>query len=378
MRYFRLVVATLLVGAVSGIAWVKVTHAQVFQQNVASSQTVNSSLYSVGKSININGTINGDVYCAGQDVIIDATVHGDILCAARTVSISGRVDGSVRVAAQTATVDASVGRNVSIAAQTLNLDSSAHIGQDVSLVAQTADLEGNINRDIVARVTTMTIGDQVGRNVNFAGNQLTLDSHAHVQGALTYRSPQKADMLQGSVVADGINYSASSARRSHLQWWSNATLPAFIYMLVAFFVLAMALLLIVPQGIHHIGEEAARHLGRTLLWGLGMLLLPPVLFALLIVTVVGIPLAFVFLAAVLFVALLSGPVTAYYTGSLVLPKSNDVILRMLVGVVILTVLLFIPFVNILAFLGTYIVGTGAIMGTLQKRLPRPVYRIKTS
>ncbi|HEX9153644.1 MAG TPA: polymer-forming cytoskeletal protein, partial [Candidatus Saccharimonadales bacterium] len=95
MKRFRWVIGTLLLAVVPVLAWVSVADAQRFSTNVDQGQTVDSSLFSTGKEIEINGTINGDIFCAGQNIKINATVHGDVICAGQDVTIDGKIDGDV-------------------------------------------------------------------------------------------------------------------------------------------------------------------------------------------------------------------------------------------------------------------------------------------
>src|SRR6185369_15950868 len=97
-----------LLAAVCAASFWGVASAQNFRTGnattVGANETVNSTLWISGRSIDIAGTVNGDVFCGGQTVTVSGTVRGDLLCAAQTIVISGTVTGDVRSAAQTITL----------------------------------------------------------------------------------------------------------------------------------------------------------------------------------------------------------------------------------------------------------------------------------
>lgn len=81
------------------------------------------------------------------------------------------------------------------------------------------------------------------------------------------------------------------------------------------------------------------------------------------------------LLAKIFILFLSGPAAAYFLGRLLLSgRSDNAVVYMLLGAVILLVLSFIPFLGVLIDLLTVWYGVGIIL--MQTRhLPRPHYTV---
>jgi cytoskeletal protein CcmA (bactofilin family) len=372
----RLSLALFLLLLGSGLAWTSIAHAQSFVSQTAASQVVNSSLYSYGRNIDIEGTINGDVYCAGQNVTVDATVHGDVLCAGQTVTINGHVDGSVRVVAQDFIDGATVGRSFSVAAHTAVIAKNATVGSDVSFVGQTFSVNGHVGRDIAVRASTMNINGTVGRNVTYNGSRLAIWSKAHIIGALTYTSLQKAFIAKTAVVHGAVSKTvptvkAQSARVALASWAGS-----FLYFFAAMLFFGLILVLLIPQTIRVVSDEPAEHLGKTLLNGLGFNILEPIILVVLLATVIGIPLAVVAILLFLTLGVCSVPITAYYVGTLVMSRSGNAILTMTVGMFIVVLLLLVPFIDIFAAIGCYFIGSGAVILALRKYLPTPIYKVK--
>jgi len=101
--------------------------------------------------------------------------------------------------------------------------------------------------------------------------------------------------------------------------------------------------------------------GKAVLTGLVALIVMPVLIIALMVTVVGMPVAAFVLLAWLLILMISGPAAGYLLGKLILRKSKQPVLIMLVGASILLVAMAIPFIGLIAFWGASMFGTGAIL-----------------
>jgi hypothetical protein len=128
-----------------------------------------------------------------------------------------------------------------------------------------------------------------------------------------------------------------------------------------------------PRLFQNVTDQAARRPWIALLTGFVASFAVPIIIVLLAVTVIGIPLA-LFVGLLWLVAeFLSGPLFAYYLGRLILRRSRQPVLIMLVGSILLTILYFIPFLGILAILAAVWFGTGMLLLEVFSRTPRPVY-----
>lgn len=368
----RIAMISAVIGMFFALAGVSLAHAQTFTTVVYAGKTVDSSVYSAGRNIDLQGTINGDVYCAGQSVMIDATVHGDILCAAQSIVINGHVDGSVRVVGVNATLNAVVDGSASIAAQDVVINPSSTIGRDLSVAGSKATVQGQIGRDASFASKTTMMKSQVGRDVVMNGTKLTLQSGTHIKGNLAYTSVDTLSKT-GEVKIDGQtqHHAPPVNKKSGIAVFGVISAVAFPMLLL----FALALVLLFPQTINSVVQFPSKKLFKTVLIGiLTMFILPIVLF-LLIASVIGVVAGIALLLAWLLIVLLSGPVTAYYIGSMILSKSKNPILMMLVGTVILLVLYLLPQIGIIAGIFAYVIGAGAMLQYAKAHFKKPVYKV---
>ena len=364
----------LLVG--SGVMWTGITHAQAFLSTTNPSQTINSSLYSAGRTVDIEGTINGDVYCAGQNVDIDATVHGDVLCAGQTVTVSGHIDGSLRVVAKDLIDQAVVQNSFSAVAHNAVITKDASVGTDVSFAGQTLAVNGRVGRDMAIRASTLNINGAVGRNVRYDGTVLNLWSKSRIAGSLDYASDQRAMVAQSAVIHGPVSHTVPTPKSQSAHAAFTAWAASFVYIFIALLFFGLIVVLFMPQVTRTVAEESADHLGRAILNAFGMLILEPIIIIVLTSLVVGIPLALVSIVLFLLLGLFSLPVTAYYIGTLLMSSAENAILTMVVGMFVLVILIMLPVVGLLAFFASYLIGSGGIILALRKYLPAPVYNVK--
>ncbi len=374
MKHLKWAAAALGLAVVPVIAWAGLVHAQQFTNNVDKSRTIDSSLYSAGKTVEINGTINGDVFCAGQTVTIDATVHGDVICAGQDVTVSGKIDGNVRVAGQSVSIDATIARSATVAAMTFSLDAESKIGQDMTANGDTLNIKGAVARDVLANGASVTFNGKVGRNVQTAGNKINLKSDASIAGNFSYTSSEKATIAKDAKVSGKTTYSKPSSQKHNA--WDRFSIGFYLFMLFGMAVISLVIAYFFPQFLRKNATRIKDEFTRTLITGLVASFAIPFIALGLIISVVGIPLTIFALIAWLFAVCLSGPIVAYYVGQMVLRKQKNPLLIVLVGSLILVTAYYLPLAGILVLMLAYWLGFGALLIALREHV-RPVAAKKT-
>lgn len=356
-----------------GLSWLGVSHAQTFRSTVDKNTTINSSLYSTGKKVVVQGTINGDVFCAAQEVIINATVHGDVICAGQEVTIGGQVYGDIRAAAQTMTITAQVTHNATLLGRDVRVTPEAKINQDLTTASGTLRLQGIVGRDLIANGTKALLSNEVGRNVTFHGTDLSLLRGAQVGGDLSYTSPQAASIASTAEVAGDTKHHQPPQHKPNTFLGVNKLSWVLALMLILF---SLVLVLLFPQRMHQLAGEATNHLGKSILVGLLASGLFPIAAVIAMITVVGIPIGVFLLLVWFLLMMLSGPITAYYLGSMILSKSKNPIAILLGGAVILALLYVLPVVGAIFIFVGYWIGSGAILLWLKHHSSKPLYKVK--
>jgi hypothetical protein len=358
MKHIKMVIGGLLLAVVPVFALVSVAHAQRFARTIEENQKVYSSVYSSGKSIDIKGEIFGDVFCAGQTVRIDATVHGDVLCAGQDVTIAGKIDGNIRVGGQTVAINADVSRNVSVAASSFSLDAGAKVGQDLT-AAGGLNIKGEVGRDAVISGGPIVLNGKVGRNVAAKSDSTTLKGDAHIVGTLNYTG-SKPQQDKGAKV-DGKVTQIAAPQKKQTSFFNPVY---YMIVLIGLVLISTLLAALFPKYLQRTSDTIKQKPTRTLLVGGVVSLLAPAAAFAFALTIVGIPATIFLLLAFLFAAALSGPITGYLIGRIVLKKSDKPLSIAIVGGAILVTMYFIPLLGIFIVMAAFWFGFGALVTDL--------------
>ncbi|OGD63736.1 hypothetical protein A2160_03605 [Candidatus Beckwithbacteria bacterium RBG_13_42_9] len=283
--------------------------------------------FKASKIIDINDEVQGDLYVVGQSVKVSAPVHGDLLIAGGKVVVSGPVDQNLRVVGGQVEVSGSVGRNATIVGGQVILADTARIAGNLALVAKEATIS---SKAFVAGESYIKTAPkkQVER---FKFENLM---------------PQLAKVAVGGLIALLILKLLSTLASGLL--------------LTAIFSKCLRQMLIKSRG----------QAGNSLLWGLVASIVVPLVALFAFLTLIGIP-----LSLILFASLAIG----WYIGRLIgislvgfwliekLSQSKDVAkelnlyLAFLLGLVIFTILEFVPFVGWLIQLLLTWIGLGVLV-----------------
>lgn len=99
--------------------------------NVSIGQTVSDNLYLVGGNPVVAGNVDGDLFVAGGNVSVSGNVSGDVGAAGGNVSITGTVDGDVRVFGGSLYIDSAIGGEVISFGGQIVYGPNAKIGKDL-------------------------------------------------------------------------------------------------------------------------------------------------------------------------------------------------------------------------------------------------------
>ncbi|MFI5275376.1 MAG: hypothetical protein ACHQT5_00960 [Candidatus Saccharimonadales bacterium] len=356
MSGFHRPLLTLSVLLVSLISFAGVAYAASANQTV--SGNTDHTVFKTGDTINITGTVNGDIYCAGQTISIDATVNGDVLCAGQSVDINGTISGNVRVAGEYVNLNATVTNNATLLGQDITVARSAHIGQDITLSGQNVTLNGGVGRDVWTTTNLMTVNGTVGRNFTAAHvGTLTLASGAHIAGDLTYTSMQKLQKGSSARVAGTTTYHVSQVHHAN---FFGFLLLAKLYWFMAMLVLGVVLVTLFPRQFERWNPEWGKVFWWKVLIGFVASFVVPALIILLVLSLLGVPLALLILLLWIVAAFIATPLAGYFVGSLVVPRLHPV-LMVLIGGAILGAVELIPFIGWIVGVVAYWFGTGALL-----------------
>lgn len=341
---------------------------------VPADQVIEGNYLKAANSLVIEGTIHGDVMVAGNTIEINGPVAGDVFAVGNSIKIRGPVSGSVRVAGSTVEIQGAVSRNVLAAGSTVEITNEASVGWDVYVAGAAVKLQGPVKGNAWISGASVLFNDQIQKNANVVLDSegfLTLLPEAAINGSLTYHADNQSQLSisEGAIVKGETKLQTEISSVANKVGGTFSALYGFI-MLISFFsllVIGVVIVSLVPKVVLMIEEKMMSKPAQMMGWGFVWLIIVPVIAILLMVTLIGIPLALMILVLYLITLYLSQVFAAFTIGMFVFNKvsreekySGNLLWPMVAGLIIYIFLVSIPFVGWLIKLIMVIWSIGAL------------------
>jgi len=310
--------------------------------DVGQVERITGDFNAVAGDITLAGTITGDANVAGRKIDVPGTVEGSLNVFGGSVTIIGNVRHSARIVAGQVDVTGNIAGDLIVAGGRVTIPSQARIAGDLIVTGGTVDFRGTVAGRMIVRVSNVTIGGTVTGDADVSASSIDVLAPAKIGGDLTYDSASTADVAPNAVVTGTTTQNKPLAFGGASRNIFNPWLRVVWALLAGVVVIALA-----PRLMSAVGKSGRRILPA---FGIGIvsLIIVPILAFLLMITVIGLPVGLIFLAAFLIALYLSQVIVGTMLGRLILSGRWDDgsrgfnLLCMTVGVIIISALRFIP------------------------------------
>lgn len=261
-----------------------------------------------GDSARIERPVQGDLVAAGGELRIDAPVAGDVVAVGGLLRLDGKVSQNLYAGGGQVTLEGALARNARVAGGNVTVGPRATISGNASLAGGRVEVLGNVDGYLQAAGGRVYLDGKVAGDVTAAAGELELGPNARIGGKLTYRGAAPLVQHPQAQVAGGIERLEMEIRSRPER--ERKTGPAlFGVWTLGLMASAAVLVLALPGFFGRTSEAARRRFGWSVLWGFLALAAGPLAVVVLLVTVIGVPLALIALLA-FFVLLLLGYLSA--------------------------------------------------------------------
>jgi hypothetical protein len=329
--------------------------------NVSANETVDDTLLVAGNTMRVEGAINGDLLAFGRTLEVRGTVKGDLVSFAKRTVVSGTVEGSIYNFSQSLDLDGQLGHSLYGWVQSLRVENRGHVGEGIVAGGGDISLEGEVKRSVSIATSNADLGGSIGRDLTMVGGSLTLTNTARVGGSLSARVRRLKDVhiAEGATIAGKRDIQVRAKK-------SQFARPRFYFHQAVWLAAAMLVgwvgLVLFP-GFFQACTEAVGSGWRSLGLGVGVLAGVPVAIVVAGITLVGIPVALMLFAVYLAALYLAKIWVGAFLGRILLKPAGaakrDWLLGLLLGLFILTIVGFIPYLGGLVRLGVVCLGLGA-------------------
>lgn len=309
---------------------------------------------------------NHDLYVTGTDITVEAdeTVNGNAFLFGDTVTIRGQIGGDLFVVANTLNVDGGqiYGNVFALASDTIRLDGLIY---DLYAVCDnlTVAYDGLTYRDLKVTCNTASINGVIGKDVNIeARESLTIESDCFIYGNLNYSAPTEIDIADSLIEGD-TNYSELSITSSNnVLGYVISLLTILVFTLIVWLVASK----LAPKFYGRLTTMAPKKMALSILVGLLALIITPLVAALLMMTIVGIPVGLALLAIYMIAVVLSFAMAVMSIAAKLASKVKALAkLNNLLAVILVTIVLWllslIPYAGLVITFVVILAGFGMLI-----------------
>jgi len=135
---------------------------------IKAGEVIEDDVYITANNFVLEGTIKGDLVIFAQTVTINGTIEGDLIAAGQTIIINGTVTDDARIAGALLEISktAVIGGDVVAGSASLETQDGSVVEGDLVVGAGQTLLAGNINGDLQAGTGALELSGEIGGNVN--------------------------------------------------------------------------------------------------------------------------------------------------------------------------------------------------------------------
>ena len=328
-----------------------------------------------GQSVDIAGSVAGDILAAGNQINVSGSSTQSMMLAGSNVNASGSTGNDLFAAGGQINLSGPVTDNAWVAGGTIIMAKTARVGRDLQIAGGTIGINGNVGRNLNAAGGQVSIDGQIGGNANINAGNLTLGPTAVIRGDLIYSANTAAKIDPGAKILGRTVY-RPAPEHERRDPSAAAKFGLWLASLLAMYVVGAIIIALTPRESPAVADRVFGSFWKSLLIGFLVLVVTPVAAAIIMATLIGIPLGLILLAMYLILVYISRIYVGLAIGRWLFGKfgraNTSLYLSLLVGLVILWILRAIPiiggfigFISILLGIGALLVQRYYLMRTLR-------------
>jgi cytoskeletal protein CcmA (bactofilin family) len=281
---------------------------------LASTPAQPANLYLAGPEVHVAQPADGDVVAAAGRLDVDGAIAGDAVLAAGSLDVRAPVGDDLRAAGGIITLGSTVSGETLGAGASIHVTPKAELRGRTWLAGNEVVIAGRVTGEVKAYGRYITVSGELTGPVQLSAERIELQPTARVNGDLAYSSTHRIVIRNGAVVTGRLTREAGvfEIPRPHFRIPGLGALRPLL--LLGLFAFGLLLYAVFPR--YTISATRTLQTAPLKSLGLGAALFfsaPPVML-LLVITIIGIPVALV-LGALYAVAVLAGYlIAAFFIG----------------------------------------------------------------
>lgn len=286
--------STFALALTMSIFMMPISQATIFKQaeNLLVPDKIMDDAYLVANTGSVNEDVLNDLYIAGGDVTINGNVGQDLVVAGGRVVVMGDVLGDIRVIGGQVSIYGRVVEDVLAAGGQVDIGKKAFITGNLYVASGALTLDGQVKGELKGFMGAAILNGTVGKDVNIAvDGKLFIDPAAKILGNLEYKS--RAEVTIPAKVVTGKTAFTVLERGDFIKKFTVWFFMKKLIMYASSLLLALLFLFYAPKFVISAGEKI--HKSALKAFGIGLFTLFGVMIGgvILLMTMIGIPLALI-------------------------------------------------------------------------------------
>lgn len=331
-------------------------------------EVVAKAYFKADDTVNVNNTVFGSSFIAGNNVTVEGSVDGALFLAGNLVKHSGSATYAA-IAGNSIEVSGKYAKDVAIAGNIISVRSETEFGRDVVIMGSEVILSGVVERDIAIYAEKVTLNNaKVNGTAKIIAQTIEVEGETLIKGNLKSNQSIDKKYIEGQLIHVDVDTVDVDLDVSY-----GTILVGKVIGFVALLITFVAIYLIAPQLFENTSktEFTAGKWFTSFMYGVIFLVFLPIVSVILMITVVGMPLAFIALALYGIAIYISEIFTGYYVGQYlwekVFKKDKNELVHTLIGIAAIFLLSLIPYLGTLVSFISLTVGLGLVLTIMKKK-----------
>lgn len=277
-------------------------------------ESASDDIYILAETSAITGTVEGDITSLASHTISEATTTADALIIGSQVTLGGTVGDDARLVGETITLSGTVADDViAIGVNVIVLPSASIVG-NLYVVGGEVSIEGTVLGDVRVLAQRSKVGGTIAGNLELWGETEILPE-ASIDGDFIYHSKSEVDVPESAHIGGSLLF--DNTEGNGLSLGNAGTLFGGFFSLYTIMLLALGFLLffLFRDRTEEVLLEILPKFWPRLLRGILIVVSGPVLVAVLIGSIIGIPIAVVLFSVYLSFLVLGSAFSALTLGA---------------------------------------------------------------
>jgi len=322
------------------------------------------SVSAAGAIVSVRGSIQDDLNATAAELDVDATAS-EMNLAGAIVTLKGASRGDAHVAGGRVSIEADIGGELNAAGARVLVEPDSTIKGALNIAGADVVFAGKGDSTATVYGDRVRIDGQIAGDVLVRARDVIVGRNAVIDGEITFETFGEPLIEEGATIRgrQTVTLPSADGGGEHI---AAALGAVVLFGIGAGLLLGVIMLLWTRQFVERAIALARNQPGNSLLVGLAVLILMPVLAVVIMVTIIGIPVGLLTLMALPMVMMIAGVLSAFAVSDWLLNRRGENrsfwgrLLLLLAGLAILTILGIVPFLGILASLVALTIGLGAM------------------